>query len=213
MAELVHDHTVDLVAEDGTGYDRVFVYAEPQSGGTWQAWLEFVSRDGERVLQTDRETTQSSLEGVAYWATGLQATYFEGALDRALRRTAEPTSRSVPTSPGQGGGVITLRVIAVDPEVPFQVMGTRTLLPGLRRHIHNGGVLLYRGSARPPSRGEAAVYEFVAQFGSDNAAAILANRLWSDLHGLAATLEIDGAVVEIQNGAIKDALLAAQPAR
>ena len=213
MAELVHDHAVELVDQDGTAYDRVFVYAEPQAGGTWQAWIEFVSRDGERILQTDRETTQSSLEGVAYWATGLQPTYFEGALDQALRRTAEPTTRAVATSPGPGGGAIALRVITVDPEVPFKVMATRTLLPGLRRHVHNGGVLLYRGSPRPSSKGQAAIYEFVAQFGSDNAAAILANRLWSDLHGLAATLEIDGAVVEIQNGAIKDALLAAQPTR
>jgi hypothetical protein len=36
---------------------------------------------GQRVV-TDRETTQSSREAVAYWATGLEPIYLEGALKR-----------------------------------------------------------------------------------------------------------------------------------
>jgi hypothetical protein len=35
--------------------------------------------------QTERETTQSSAEQVAYWASGLEPTYLEGALARAQR--------------------------------------------------------------------------------------------------------------------------------
>ena len=209
MAELVHHRMLELVDREGNAYDRVFVYAEPQRGGTWAGWLEFASPDG-RILQTDRETTQSALEGVAYWATGLQPTYFEGALDRALRRTVEPRSGHLP-GPLQGGGAVSLRLVTVDPDVPFRLMVTRTLVPGMRRHIHNGGTILYRGRVNPSAgKDEPGIYEFVAQFGSENAAGILANRLWSDLHGLAATLEIDGVPVPIRNSAIKEALLAAQ---
>jgi hypothetical protein len=210
MAELVHHRTLDVQDRNGSAYDRVFVYAEPQPAGTWQGWLEFVSRDGEIVVQTDRETTQSTLEGVAYWATGLQPTYLEGALDRALSRAAQPRSEEAPASPTVGGGAVRMRLVTVDPSVPFQLMATRTLVPGLRRHIHNGGVILYRGRTNPTAKGEPGIYEFAVQFGSENAAAILANRLWNDLHGLGATLEIEGEAVPVQNGAIKDALLAAQ---
>jgi hypothetical protein len=35
---------------------------------------------------TDTETTQTSVESVRYWATGLEPLYLEGALVRALER-------------------------------------------------------------------------------------------------------------------------------
>ena len=214
MAELVHDRTIDLVDRDGREYTRVFVRAEPLPGGTWGAWLEFVARDGATTLRTGRETTQSTLQGVAYWTTGLQPTFFEGALRRAFERKAASAEETVPTPPRDGeGGAVGLRLLTVDPTVPFRFMAARTLVPGLRRPIHNGGAIVYRGSVPAQGDGQPTAYEFVVQFGSENAAGIMANRLWNDLHGLAATLEIDGAPVEIQNAAIKDALLAAQPAR
>jgi len=39
--------------------------------------------DGRR-FSTPVETTQPNVEAVVYWGTGLEATYFEGALQRAL---------------------------------------------------------------------------------------------------------------------------------
>ena len=35
------------------------------------------------VRRSGRETTQSNREHLAYWATGLEPTYFEGAFSRA----------------------------------------------------------------------------------------------------------------------------------
>jgi hypothetical protein len=84
---LVHQHGDYITAENGGRYVAQ-VYAEQADDGMWQAWCVFFP-DGKQVsdpLATDRETTQSSYDGVRYWASGLTHVYYEGALDRALRR-------------------------------------------------------------------------------------------------------------------------------
>lgn len=210
MRELIHQRSLELIDREGTVYDRGLVYAEPQSTGTWAAWVEFVSEKGDKVLQTDRETTQSTRQGVAFWATGLQPIYFEGALDRAYKRTVNPRREEVPSSPTTGGGVVAFRVRSYDPEVPFRVMATRTVVPGVRRQVHNGGAIVYVRAVDPALRNMPRIYEFLAQFGSENAAAILANRLWSDLQGMDAILEIRRVEVRMQRTAIRDALLMAR---
>jgi hypothetical protein len=50
----------------------------------------------------------------------------------------------------------------------------------------------------------------LAQFGSENAAGLMANTLWNDLHGLGARLLVEGREVALTNAAIKHALLAAR---
>jgi hypothetical protein len=87
MAEMVREWVVKVVGEDGHTFALVRAMAEEMPGGTWAGWLEFVTPDGERVV-TERETTQSKLEDVAYWASGLEAVYVEGALQRALEARA-----------------------------------------------------------------------------------------------------------------------------
>ena len=169
-----------------------------------------MSAKRDKVLQTDRETTQSTLEGVAYWATGLEPIYFEGAFDRAYKRTVNPRPEAVPASPTTGGGIVAFRVRSLDPEVPFKVMATRTVVPGVRRQVYNGGVIVYLRAIQPALRNMPQIYEFLAQFGSENAAGILANRLWSDLQGTGATLEIGRVEVQVQGAAIRDALLRAR---
>ena len=42
---------------------------------------------GGPVLSTGRETSQSHLEGLTYWATGLEPVYLDGALARAIEKT------------------------------------------------------------------------------------------------------------------------------
>lgn len=37
------------------------------------------------MRRTRRETTQPSRDALRYWATGLEPTYLQGALERALR--------------------------------------------------------------------------------------------------------------------------------
>jgi hypothetical protein len=85
MSEMVHERAIALADESGRRFDLVRVHAEEQPGGTWQGWIEFRSAEGESVT-TDRETTQSNLAGVEYWATGLEPVFLEGALHRATAR-------------------------------------------------------------------------------------------------------------------------------
>jgi hypothetical protein len=83
MADLVHEHSVTIQTPKGATY-TARTYAEPQRDGTWQGWIEFRPLDGRGgTLRTDRETTQPTREAVAYWASGLQPVYFEGAFERA----------------------------------------------------------------------------------------------------------------------------------
>ena len=81
--QLLYEFSEALVGQDGTLY-LVRVFGRARSDGTWEAWLEF-SAPGGRTYRTPRETTQSTADGVRYWASGLQPTYLEGALARALR--------------------------------------------------------------------------------------------------------------------------------
>jgi hypothetical protein len=212
MKELIHQRVVELIDRQGTVYNRAHVYAEPQSTGMWAAWVEFVSARRNKVLQTDRETTQSTLEGVAFWATGLEPIYFEGAFDRASKRTVNPRREAVPSSPTTGGGTVAFSVRSLDSEIPFRVMATRTIVPGVRRHVYNGGVIVYLRAVDPALSNMPRIHEFLAQFGSENAAGILANRLCTDLQGTGATLEIGRVEVRMQSAAIRDALLMARAA-
>jgi hypothetical protein len=208
MAEIVHERLLSLTGRDGTFYNRMLVYAV-QQGSTWAGWIEFVSTEGRKVVRTDRETTQSSLAAVAYWASGLEPLYVEGALDRATRRTSDTRPDTMGTPPGTGAGVVQLRIETVDPDVPFRLMAARTLVPGQRRQIFEGGVLVYRRTVRAPSPEDPGEYDFIAQFGSENAAGVMANTLWNDLHGLGARILVGGEEVPMTNAAIKEALLGA----
>jgi hypothetical protein len=212
MAELVHERLISLSGPDGMVYDRALVYAEPNGRTTWAGFVEFVPEKGERV-RTGHETTQSNIEGVAYWATGLEDVFLDGALARACRRAAtpEPEEKRTTAAPAETDvAVAHLRLETVDPAAPLRMMATRTLVPGQRRRIKEGGTLVYKRTVHEPSAGHPGAYEFVAQFGSENAAGLMANTLWNDLHGLGARLLVEGEEVALTNAAIKDALLAAQ---
>ena len=83
MAQLIHRHsTVVLGFEDAPYAPQTF--GEQRPDGTWEGWIEFhpLTPAGTLVL-TDRETTQPNLEALAYWASGLEPIYFEGAYERA----------------------------------------------------------------------------------------------------------------------------------
>jgi hypothetical protein len=86
MEHLVHERDLLITDENGAVYDHVRVYAVPHTGTTWAGFIEFAGADGGPSLRTERETTQSTVAAVTYWATGLEPLYFEGALERARRR-------------------------------------------------------------------------------------------------------------------------------
>jgi hypothetical protein len=85
--ELIHEYSERLRDADDTLY-RVLAYGQPRDDRTWIGWLEFVPISTGATLRTDRETTQSSRDGLAYWASGLETAYLEGAFRRAVRGRA-----------------------------------------------------------------------------------------------------------------------------
>jgi hypothetical protein len=195
MRELLHEHITNLVDAAGTRYDRALVYAAPEPGGTWRGFLEFVSADGEQVVRTGDETTQVTRRDVADWAAGLEPVYIEGAFERALRGEGE--IKSVP-----------LTIETDDAEIPMRLMASSTLVPGLRRRVVAGAVLIYEASS-VTAADEPGLYDFVAQLETDAAAEILADTLSSVLRGADVVLTVDGVDVPIRRTAIAEALLGA----
>lgn len=83
MAELLQEYTAVITGPDGSTYS-VRSYGEQRSDDTWIGWIEFEPDDPEEpTLTTDQETSQPNRTAVEYWATGLEAIYFEGAFARA----------------------------------------------------------------------------------------------------------------------------------
>ena len=64
-------------------YD-VYVLGAERGDGTWSGWIEFRTAAGQR-LHTEQETSQPDRDALAYWASGLEDVYLEGALGRARK--------------------------------------------------------------------------------------------------------------------------------
>jgi hypothetical protein len=94
---LVLPFMAQVEAEDGTRFTGS-VYGREREDGAWEGWLEFRAAGRDLVLRTDRETTQSTYDDLAYWASGLETTYLEGAFKRAQSNTpqAAPVSQPAP---------------------------------------------------------------------------------------------------------------------
>jgi hypothetical protein len=82
MADLVQTYAETLRDARGMDY-TAHVYGEARDDGTWEGWLEFEPATGGASLRTGRETTQPGRAALAYWASGLEPAYLEGALARA----------------------------------------------------------------------------------------------------------------------------------
>jgi hypothetical protein len=80
MAERIQEFADRVVSSGGSAF-LARAFAEPRAN-VWIGWLEFQSSDG-RTIRTGEETSQPSREAVAYWASGLEPVYLEGALARA----------------------------------------------------------------------------------------------------------------------------------
>jgi hypothetical protein len=84
-----------VVDKNGDRYD-LFLYGRSREHDTWQGWIVFERKRDGRQFPTDAETTQPNREAVLYWATGLTDAYFDGALDRALRRASSAPVHAAP---------------------------------------------------------------------------------------------------------------------
>jgi hypothetical protein len=87
MFELVHEYPE--VFRAGLAVYHARAYGDVEENGVWGGYLVFVPVAGGRVISTDRETTQRTLEAVDHWAQNLSSVYLEGAFTRALERQPE----------------------------------------------------------------------------------------------------------------------------
>jgi hypothetical protein len=176
--------------------------------GHWHGWIEFLPQDGGTAFQTGRETTQSSYDDLEYWASGLTTAYLEMALERARRTDSltppPPLAHPDPEfdaarirEPQADSAVVRIELETLDPTVPLRLMASTVLFEGRVRRIPGAGILVYDGMSA--EEGEPTRHAFLLQYGSENAAAVLANHLWSELHGEGVTLRIEGTVVELDN--------------
>jgi hypothetical protein len=74
MAELIQTYA-EVVRDAGGEEYTVHAYGEAREDGNWEGWIEFHSTLG-AVRRTNREA-------LAYWASGLEPVYFDGAFARA----------------------------------------------------------------------------------------------------------------------------------
>src|SRR6266566_2120463 len=85
MPEVLAQFSEPVLSKDRTSY-RAQACGALASDGLWEGWIEFVPVAGGTAVRSPRETTQPNRVDALYWATGLTATYLEGALERALYR-------------------------------------------------------------------------------------------------------------------------------
>ena len=83
MPERIHSFSKVIADRQGIRY-RVHAYGAQNERGSWYGWLVFEPEGASgAVLKTERETTQPHRADLAYWASGLEPVYLEGALGRA----------------------------------------------------------------------------------------------------------------------------------
>ena len=87
MFELIREYTETLTTSAATY--RARAYAGVEENGVWGGYVVFVPVGGGRVISTERETTQTTLEALARWAETVSWVYLEGALARAIERQPE----------------------------------------------------------------------------------------------------------------------------
>ena len=85
MGELIHEFTSEIGDPDGHGYTARAMGRQRKGATVWEGWLEFAPAHGRGLTLRGRvETTQPNREALAYWASGLEPIYLEGALERAI---------------------------------------------------------------------------------------------------------------------------------
>jgi hypothetical protein len=110
MEQVIHTYVAQILDSAGQRY-QVEALADERPGSTWEGRLRFTPLDGDGpVLETGRETTQSNLGDLEYWASGLEPVFLEGALERAWRHvddgdgsgSGSGEERAEASAPGSG---------------------------------------------------------------------------------------------------------------
>jgi hypothetical protein len=80
---------MDVIAEHPHPFEHggqrytVRILGVQRADGTWSGSLEFVPLAGGATRRTDAETSQPNRDALAYWASGLEDVYLEGAFGRS----------------------------------------------------------------------------------------------------------------------------------
>jgi ATP-dependent Clp protease ATP-binding subunit ClpA len=111
--ELIRTYPDVVLKADGSVF-RCASYAKERADGRCEGRVVFFPLHGGPPVATDRETTQPRRAFLDYWADGLTATFLQGALSRALRRS-DVTQDLPPPPPSQqdarpGGGSLSLSI-------------------------------------------------------------------------------------------------------
>ena len=84
MADTIHRYSRPVRDAEGRMYVAE-AHGRRATTGMWEGWIEFIGVGRAIVLRSGIETRQADRRALAYWASGLQPTYLDGALRRALR--------------------------------------------------------------------------------------------------------------------------------
>ena len=82
QSEVLLEYAEVLVTPDGTSY-VARACGGPRADGTWVGWLEFAAAGQTTARRTGQETSQPNRDALAYWASGLEPVYLQGAFARA----------------------------------------------------------------------------------------------------------------------------------
>lgn len=120
MAEVLVQFDEPQQSADGRWFIAQ-VHGRRMAGGLWEAWIEFLPREGGDPIRTGRETEQFSRGDLRYWAAGLTRVYLEGALARALApqpTVAQSVSAPPPVKPLRDAEQTVLETTSLVPSVP-----------------------------------------------------------------------------------------------
>lgn len=85
MEDPIHEYTAEIADADGHAYSARAMGRQRQGRTVWEGWLEFSPVGGRGIVRRSPiETTQPNREALAYWASGIEPVYLEGALERAI---------------------------------------------------------------------------------------------------------------------------------
>jgi hypothetical protein len=208
MSTLIQEFTADVVDEDGAVF-TARARGELDAHGIWEGWVEFLPRAGGPPLRTGIETTQSHLEHLQYWASGLSPDYLESALRRAnpkammYAKGTEPRTDGA-SRPNNRDGV-RLEIETLDPHAAQRLMRRTELRAGQVRRIDGGGVLVYEGVEGKDGRPSR--HRFRMQYETDVGASSMAHHIWAELQEDGAKVFVNGRSVPKDHHLLAETLL------
>ena len=95
MEELIQEFVSEIADADGHLYTARAIGRRRRGQNLWEGWFEFAPVGGRGVIRRSPvETTQPNRDALAYWASGIEPVYLEGALERAIASRSQARASS-----------------------------------------------------------------------------------------------------------------------